>query len=238
MADNPSFESRAQEVISIIESRRSSWTYLSLMEWNDVSAILRERVWRKWHLYDPSKPLENWVNTLISRALMNLRRDLVLRLSRPCIGGWNAKGKTCVHNLGGDSCEITSSHKQCAQCPIYADWQKAREHQLNIKSTVALEHHAQEVSNMPGHFIDAEAIKQELDSKMKAELTSWEWRIYRLVYVENLSPTAASARLESMVKTWKRAPRADEQTTYQAVLQKTRWLKEMMLTILRREGHL
>ncbi len=236
----PSFEESAQEVIAIIETRRSSWTYLSLMEWSDVSAILRERIWRKWHLYEPAKAknLEHWVNTVITHALLNLRRDNLLRYARPCIGGGKTNGKSCAYNLGGDSCGFTKGGKQCAECPLYAEWQQTREAQLNLKSNVALEHHAQEVSNIQGDFNDIEAIKDQLDARMKEELTQWEWKVYTLLYVQHLTPTMASVKLEELVKTWKRAPREEEQFSYQAVLQKGRWFKELMHDVLRREGHI
>ena len=234
----PSFEESYAEINKIVQSRRSAWTYVSLMEWNDVSAILIERVWKKWDTFNPLRgPLENWVNTLISRALMNLRRDLLLRWSRPCVGGWNAKGKTCVHNLGGDSCEITKSHKQCAECPIYADWKVVREHQLNIKSTVALDNHAQEVSNKPEDFCDVEAIKELVDQQMKANLTMWEYRLYDALYIRHLSPGETGLELQAVVKTWKRLPREDEQWGYQFVLTKQRWFKELMFEVLKREGY-
>ncbi len=235
----PVFEQAYPEINRIVQSRRGAWTYLSLMEWSDVSAILIERVWAKWGTFNPERgPLENWVNTLVSRALMNLRRDLLLRWSRPCVGGWNARGKTCVHNLGGDSCEITKSHKQCEQCPIYADWKKAREHQLHIKSTVALDNHAQEVSNLQEDFCDYEGIKATLDAWMRRELTQWEYKLYHALYVRHISPSETSEELQALVKTWKRAPRADEQYNYQFILTKQRWFKELMKEILRREGHI
>jgi hypothetical protein len=235
----PAFEHAYPEIKRIVETRRGSWTYTSLMEWTDVSAIIVERAWRKWDTFEPAKgPLENWLNRLISHALINLRRDLLLRWSRPCIGGWNARGKTCFHNLGGETCAITKSHKQCAECPIYADWQKAREHQLHIKSTVALEHHAQEAHNIQGDFTDAAEIKDKLDAAMKEELTPGEWRVWYCLYVKHMKPSEASTHLEALVKTWKRLPRPDEIYGYQSILQTSRRLKEIAMEWLRREDHI
>lgn len=235
----PTFEESYPEVNRIVQSRRGSWTYISLMEWADVSAILIEHTWKKWNKFDPAKgPLEHWLNRLISYRLINLRRDLLLRWSRPCIGGWNARGKTCVHNLGGDACEITSTNKQCEQCPIYADWKKGREHQLHLKSPVALDYHIQEVSSMPGDFHDYDGIKKKVDTLMRGELTQWEFKAYTLLYVQYLSPTATSQALEKLIKSWKRAPREEEQYEYQAVLSMQRRFKQMMVQVLRREGHI
>lgn len=231
VAPTPTFEEAYPQIKKIVWSRKGAWTYISLMEWQDVSAILIERVWTKWETFKPDKgPLENWVNTVVTRALLNLRRDLLLRWSRPCLKG-------CTHNLGGDSCEVTKSRTQCAECPLYADWEKTRKHQFNIKSTVALENHSQEVSNMPHESFDVEAMKTLVDGQMKANLTTWEYRVYHSLYVRHLKPAKVSEELQALVKTWKRAPREDEGTTYQFVLTKQRWFRELMFSILKREGY-
>lgn len=239
-ATKPTFEECSTEILTIIGRRRSSWTYLSLMEWQDVNALLLERIWKKWHTYDPAKAktLEHWVNRLITNALLNLRRDLYLRLAKPCIGGGKSNGKSCVFNLGGDSCSHTKSKKQCSECPLYAEWEKTREPQFKIKSNVSLEHHAQEVSNIQGDFSDINEIKERLDEAMKKELTPWEWHTYKAIYIEHLSPTQTSERLQAIVKTWKRTPRPEEQTAYQAVLQNKHRFEMMMKDVLRRAGHI
>ncbi len=238
MGDRTTFDIAYPEIATIVASRRSSWTYLSVMEWSDVSAQLIERIWMKWDKYDPAEPLENWTNTLISNALFNLRRDLVLRYARPCIGGGKAGGIHCVYNKNNDSCTATPSGKQCSECPLFADWQRNRQHKHNLKSSIALEHHAQEVSNIQGDFSDIDAIKGALDKQMKKELTQWEYRIYKMLYMQHLTPAQTSERLEAYSKTKKRALKSDEQFSYQAILRQKRWLKDMMKEVLRRNGHI
>lgn len=229
--DRPTFEQSYPEVARIVQSRRGAWTYLSLMEWSDVSAILVEHIWKKWGQYDPTKgPLENWANTLITGQLFNLRRNLLLRYSRPCLKG-------CVHNIDNTGCEVTPSRTQCDECPLYAEWARTRQHQLHIKSTVALDNHAQEVHSRQEDFCDIEGIKRTIDEQMRANLTRWEYRLYVLLYVRHLKPAEAGAQLEALVKTWKRAPREDEVFTYQFILAKQRWFKELMFDVLKREGY-
>jgi hypothetical protein len=236
----PTFEACSTEVISIIARRKSSWAYVSIMEWNEVSNILLEHIWAKWSLYDPvkAKSLEHWANRVITNRLFNLRRDLIGRYSRPCIGGGKASGQHCVYNSGGTGCSFTASKKQCSECPLYAEWQKTREPQFNIKNNVALEYHAQEVSNIQGDFSDVDGIKKKLDAAMHEELTTWEWHIYKALYIDHLSPTETSEHLQLIVKTWKRAPRANEVAGYQSVLQHKRQLEGMMREWLRREDHI
>ncbi len=230
-AAKPTFEQSYPEVKRIVASRKGGWTYGNLMEWSDVSSLVTTRIWQRWHLFNPAKgPLENWCNTIISRVLLNLRRDLALRYARPCVKG-------CAYNHGGNSCTLTKSGTQCAECPLYAEWEKTRRHQFNAKSTVALEFHAQEVSTMPQEVFDTESVKAVMDREMKANLTQWEWRVYHALYMRHLKPAEVSDHLQALLKTWKRAPRAEEVTTYQYVLEKQRWFRELIFAILKREGY-
>lgn len=242
----PTFEEAYDEINQIIQRRKSSWTYVSIMPWEDVSQILLIRVYNKWHTYEPAKTtktgkpvkMEKWVNTLISNAIKNLKRDLLLRTSRPCIGGGKTNGVPCAFNMGGDSCLFTPSKTQCAECPTYAKWQKEREAQHKARSQVALENHSQEVSNIQGDFIDTNIIKCQVDAIMVKQLSQWEAKVYRLLFVKHMTPTQVSEELALSAKNRKRPLRPEEKTNYQAVLAMQREFKGMMMEILRREGHL
>lgn len=233
----PTFDESVSEIKRIVWSRKGGWTHVSLMEWQDVSSVCTTRIWKQWHLYDGIRPLENWCNTIISNVFKNLKRDLRGRYDRPCCGGGKANGASCVYNLGGDSCSFTKSRTQCAECPLYADWQKGRRHQFNIKSPVALENHTQEVSNMPSESFDIESVEGLMHKQMRANLTQWEWKVYDALYVRHLKPAKVCEELQAQIQTWKRAPRAEEQTSYAFVLIKQRWFRELMMAILKREGY-
>ncbi len=233
----PTFEASTPEIKRIVWSRKGGWTHVSLMEWQDVASVCTTRIWKQWHLYDPSRPLENWCNTVISNVFKNLKRDLRGRWERPCTGGGKANGASCVYNLGGDSCSYTKSRTQCSECRLFAEWEKTRRHQFNIKSTVALSNHAQEVSNMPCESFDIESVEGAMHQQMKENLTQWEWRIYHGLYVRHLKPAKVCEELQELIKTWKREPREDEQTSYSFVLIKQRWFRELMMDVLKREGY-
>lgn len=235
-----SFEESYQEVSRIVYSRRGSWTYLSILSWEDVSQELFIHIYEKWHLYDPEKApkLENWINTVITNALLNLRRDKLLRLARPCIGGGKTNGKSCAYNLGGDSCSFTASGKQCEQCPVYKEWKEKREAQFHVKSNVALENHSQEVSNIQEDFTDINAIKEQIDRLMLKELSRWEGKVYRALFVKHMKPADVSLWLVKEASQRKRPLNSSEKTSYQAILAYQREFKGMMKEILVREGHI
>ena len=236
----PTFEEAYPEIETIVSKRRGEWTYLSIMPWEDVRQDITLRILEKWHLYDPNKALkmEHWVNTLISNALINLKRDTFGRFSKPCCGGGKANGKTCVFNQGGDSCGYTKSGLQCDECPLYAEWVTKRQHIFNIKSSVSLEHHAQEVSNMQGDFSNIDDIKNQLDIAMLGELSRWEGKIYRALFQKHFTPIQTCEWLFKEASKRKRPLGSHEPTSYTAILTLQREFKGMMKEWLKREGHI
>lgn len=240
-APKPTFEEAYPEIAIIVAKRRGDWTYVSIIPWQDISQDLLLHINKKWHLYNPAKApkLEHWVNTVISNALLNYRRDKGnQRWTRPCVGGGKSNGKSCVYNQGGDSCAYTSSGIQCSQCPLYAEWEKRRQHLFHLKSNVALENHAQEVSNMQGDFSDIEGVKNSLDAAMVKELTRWEGKIYRALFQKHLTPNETCEWLLKEASKRKRPLGPNEPTSYSAVLTMQREFKGMMKEWLRREGHI
>ncbi len=235
----PTFEESLPEINRIVQSRRAAWTYISVDPFEDISQEILMRVFKKWHTFDPKKgPLEHWLNRFVSNAILNEKRDRGgNRWAKPCIGGGKSNGRSCTYNTGGDTCSYTKSGKQCAECPLYADWAKGRQHQFNIKSTVALDNHAQEVSNQQQDFLDIEGIQATLHRRMREETTPWEWRIFACLYIRHMTPAQTVTVLEEVVKKWKRAPRAEERFDYQFVLSQQRWCRQMLFEIARREGY-
>ena len=74
--NSTTFESKIREIDFEIQKRKSRWrlTSLSWMDFDDISQILRIHIYKKWHLYDPSKPLAPWLNRIISNQIKNLVR--------------------------------------------------------------------------------------------------------------------------------------------------------------------
>ena len=67
------FEDCIESIDTEISKRRSRWnlTALSWMDFSDVSQILRIHIYKKWDMYDPSKPLKPWINRIISNQIKN-----------------------------------------------------------------------------------------------------------------------------------------------------------------------
>ena len=110
------FEDRISEIDAEISKRKGKWNLSALcwMDFDDVSQILRIHIYKKWHLYDHSKPLAPWLNRIISNQIKNLIRNNYGNYARPCV--------KCAAAEGEKGCVIYQS--QCSTCPLYAHWAK------------------------------------------------------------------------------------------------------------------
>lgn len=179
MADQREFEECINEIDAEIGKRRGKWclTAICWMDYEDVSQILRIHIYKKWHLYDQTKPLAPWLNRIISNQIKNLIRNNYGNYARPCL--------RCAASEGGDLCSIYG--KQDSSCPLYANWEKGKKTAHNIKIPVPLENHSQEVFNQSENKIDLGENIKRVHSKMEEILKPIEWKVYKCLYIDNKS---------------------------------------------------
>lgn len=173
------FEDVIDKIDSEISKRKGKWnlTILAWMDFQDVSQILRIHIYKKWKLYDPQKPLEPWLNRIITNQIKNLIRNNYGNYGRPCL--------KCAAAESEDLCSIYG--KQCNGCPLYANWEKSKKRAYDTKLPLSLENHAQEVYSMSSDFCDIEKNAEKLHEKMKQVLKSHEWSVYEKLYARHLS---------------------------------------------------
>jgi DNA-directed RNA polymerase specialized sigma24 family protein len=181
------FEDNIPEIEREIAKRRSKWnlTALAWMDFDDVSQIIRIHIHKKWHMYDHIRPLSHWINIIITNQIRNLIRNNYSNFARPCL--------RCAAFEGDDLCSIYS--KQCSQCPLYANWEKTRKAAHDTKLPVTLENHTQEVYSQHTDNFDLEASSKNLHEKMSKVLKPIEWRVYKLLYVENKTDADVAAAM-------------------------------------------
>ena len=175
----PTFEESIDIIDQEINKRKNKWTLAAVawLDYEDVSQILRIHIFKKWHLYDPQKPLAPWLNRIITRQILNLLRNIYTNFCRPCL--------RCAAAEGEDGCRIYS--KQCDACPLYANWEKSKKAAHNVKLPVSLESHSQEVFSLSSESLNIERTAQNLHEKMKTVLKAFEWQAYRLLFIEHKS---------------------------------------------------
>lgn len=172
------FEDCIAEINTEIEKRRKKWTLSAVpsMDFDDVCQIIRFHIWKKWHLYDQSRPLVTWLNTVISHQIRNLLRNNYGRFVKPCL--------RCACNEGGELCSLYGVQDE--QCKLYRFWQKHKQDAYNINLPVAIENHTQEVTDMGHNNVDIERALNELHEKMSKILKPLEWKVYKMLYIDHL----------------------------------------------------
>tara|TARA_B100000214_G_scaffold126652_1_gene90120 strand:- start:55 stop:735 length:681 start_codon:yes stop_codon:yes gene_type:complete len=173
------FEDCIESIDIEINKRRGRWnlTALSWMDFDDVSQIIRVHIFKKWHLYDQSKSLAPWINTLISNQIKNLIRNNYGNYCRPCL--------KCAAAESDSLCYIYGT--QCSACPLFAQWEKTKKAAYLTKLPTPLESVEHEMENIELSDFDFDTVLKRLNSKLKAVLKPNEWVVYENLYLNNKS---------------------------------------------------
>ena len=171
------FEDCIEKIDLEINKRRSrlNLTALSWMDFDDVSQIIRIHIFKKWHLYDQSKSLAPWINTLISNQIKNLIRNNYGNYCRPCL--------KCAAAESDSLCYIYGT--QCSSCPLFAQWEKTKKAAYLTKLPTPLESVQQETEKLELQEFDFETVLKRLNIKLKKVLKSNEWTVYENLYLKN-----------------------------------------------------
>jgi hypothetical protein len=187
------FNAHYPEIQRLIDKRQSSWR-LSTLPWEDASIIILEHIWRNFGSYDTARPLDRWVNTVITNTINNLLRDGLYKTARPCIAA-TCYGNSCAYNLGGTKCGWTKSGEQDSSCRFYAEWERKKKNKFAVANPLSIENHVDESHNMQCDFVDVENAKKVLDENIKRRLTKEEYRMYVLLFVKNLEPKVVGKKM-------------------------------------------
>ncbi len=155
------------------------------MDFEDVSQIIKIHIYRKWDLYDPSKPIGPWLNRIISNQLKNLIRNNYGNFSKPCL--------KCAAAEEDDSCKLYN--KQCKKCPLFFYWESNKKSAHNLKIPVSLDHHIHELDSLSYNDENFRSNTQKLHHVMKTKLKSLEWKIYEMLYIQELSDEEVAEKM-------------------------------------------
>jgi RNA polymerase sigma factor (sigma-70 family) len=184
---SPSFEESISIIDNEISKRRNKWNLSSLtwIDFDDVSQIIRIHIYKKWHLYNPKKPLAPWVNRIISNQIKNLIRNNYLNFIKPCA--------QCPEAEPDEGCKKFG--KQCSNCPLYKEWEKNKKHAYNLNMPVSFESLENCVDTSYNDSIDIDKFKLDLDEKMKKFLKPLEWKLYEMLYIKKMTEKQAAKKM-------------------------------------------
>tara|TARA_R100000773_G_scaffold20556_1_gene18338 strand:- start:124 stop:804 length:681 start_codon:yes stop_codon:yes gene_type:complete len=171
------FEDCIESIDTEISKRRSRWnlTALSWMDFDDVSQIIRVHIFKKWHLYDQSKSLAPWINTLISNQIKNLIRNNYGNYCRPCL--------KCAAAESDSLCYIYGT--QNSSCPLFAQWERTKKAAYLTKLPTNLESVEHETEKLELKEFDFDTILSRLNKQLKLKLKQNEWIVYENLYLKN-----------------------------------------------------
>ncbi len=175
MKKKPDFNDYLEIIDTEIAKRRYKWSLNSLawMDFDDVAQIIRIHIHNKWAQYDTSRPIQPWLNAVISSQIKNLIRNNYGNYARPCLRCDAAEDNT--------GCKIYKT--QCDSCPLYADWKKRKQPAHNIKLPVSIENHTNEIRQISDESFDITDQINKVHEKMKEILKPIEYKVYEGLFI-------------------------------------------------------
>lgn len=201
MKTNPNdhhYDNYKEVIDAEIAKRRYKWNLNSLawLDFDDVSQIIRLHIYTKWDQYDPARPIQPWLNAVITTQMKNLVRNIYGNYARPCL--------RCDAAEDNDGCKIYN--KQCDVCPLYADWKRRKLPAHNIKLPVSIENHTNEVHDMRDETSDVTLQIEKIHVKMKEVLKPLEYKVYEGLFIRHEDEAAVAKRLGYITNEKGRAP--------------------------------
>jgi len=167
--------------------------YLNDFDFEDIAQIIRVHIYKKWHMVDEAQPLENWVNKIITRKIINFIRDNYTSVAPPCY--------KCPMNQGGSLCGFTPSGEQCSECPLYKKWTKAKQGGYNIKFASSLQEEDADNQTLQDKIIhnssdiDWTTALKNLSTHLKSRLSKDLYFVYHFLYVLGKSDEELAVKL-------------------------------------------
>lgn len=177
-----SYEDLSDEIDMLLFKFRPKWQLkLAHIEFDDICQIIRMHIFKKWDKWDQSRPFAPWCSRLIHHQILNLIRDNYGNFTRPCL--------RCPHYGGAENCTLTKRGLTDSSCPEFAKWEKKKKSAFYIKMPDSINSNEEykEPKDLDFHKINYSRSQENLNMKMKKLLSSIEWCVYSMAYIENKS---------------------------------------------------
>ena len=171
-----SFEKNISIIDEELRKRRPKWNLHSItwMDYEDVCQIIRIHIYQKWDQYDETKPIQPWLNKIISNQIKNIIRNNYSNYTKPC--------SKCAACLGEDECSLYENHH--TTCPLLNKWLKKRKSAFDVKIPLPIENHSFEIHSIADHQSNLSEKLENFHEKVKNILKPNEWKAYKLLYVD------------------------------------------------------
>lgn len=177
------FEENIDEINRLIKIHVSKWSLdgIPSMDKDDVASIIRSHIYKKFHLYNPNRPIGNWLTTTIKNRLKNLYRDTYYKYTAPCLDCPAYLGKNS--NSDGE-CKL---YGMCSKaCGLYKEWEKTKQSAYNVNLPVTIEDHQNQINSRPFEELDFDTQIEDLKLKLSARLSETDYGLFCGIYLDNI----------------------------------------------------
>ena len=186
----PDFEESYPIIEKEVEKRRCKWSLSAVphMDYDDVKQIIITHIFNKWYQYNPSKgALEPWLSRIVLNKIKNLLRDHYYTYAKVCKG--------CPCSLGDDSYCTLFGSQDSTHCLVLKKWEGNKAHAFNIKIPVSTENHEYEITSKTHKILDIEKAIEQLGSIFKKRLTTLEYKVFNLIFIQHKTEADAITTL-------------------------------------------
>jgi DNA-directed RNA polymerase specialized sigma24 family protein len=183
---NFSYSDKFEEIDKELAKRRPRWFLHSItwFDFEDVCQIIRAHIHSKWHQWDQSRPLEPWVNRIISNQMKNILRNHYSNFVRPCLNCPFNHTENANPSKIGSLCGFTKTGLQDSTCPLYAKWEKTKKSAYDIKMAVTIESE-NGVLQITQDVFNIDNATLRLHEAMKQTLPPKQYEVYHMLFVEH-----------------------------------------------------
>jgi len=177
------YEEKAEIIDKEISKRKSKWrlTAITWMDYDDVSQIIRAHIFKKWDQWDQSRPIEPWLNTIISNQIKNLLRNNYQNFAKPCSGcPFNDQSET-------NGCSFTHTKMQDDNCPLYKKWARHKKNAYNIHLAVPIDAYNGDNSSQTNYMLTIDVMIEKVHSAMETNLSEKHYKIYKMLFIDSMS---------------------------------------------------
>ena len=182
------YEDKSDAIDNEIRKRYYKWHLhaIAWLDFDDVSQIIRAHIYKKWEQWDQIRPIEPWVNKIISNQLKNILRNNYSNFARPCISCKYNQSKEQGASQISNLCSLTQSGLQSSECDLYAKWEKTRKQAYDIKIPLSLETNEFDLFTVPeDHYNISDAVVS-MHLRMRQYLNDRHYIIYKMLFVDHV----------------------------------------------------
>ena len=183
-----SYEDKSDIIDNELRKRVKRW-HLYAVSWfnyDDVCQKIRLHIYTKWDQWDQTRPIEPWVNTIITRQIWNELRNNYSNFARPCIScKWN-QSKEREEGQIDNLCGLTKSGAQSNECDKFAKWEKTKKHKYNVKMPLSFSLHFNDNYTNPDDHLDVDEAAIKLHKRMRDTLNDKHFFIYKMLFIDGL----------------------------------------------------